>query len=181
MNRKASAAALLLATPLLLGQAPNAPPKAPAPNIRPAAPPATPTPPSALLHLDGSVTNLGCGKPLEFDITVKNVAGVPFAGGADLHVAGPALNHPPYLEGLVRVPVPALAAGATQAMHVTAPPVKVDCAAVQTFVATLTPGANLLTPHPQWDRDALELSTTPPTNCSATQGSRRLPHWDPRM
>jgi hypothetical protein len=59
--------------------------------------------------------------------------------------------------------------------------VKVDCVAPRTFGVTLTSGVNNLQPHPAWDRDALELTTTPPTNCSATGGSARQPHWSPKI
>jgi hypothetical protein len=135
----------------------------------------------ALLHLDGQIRHLGCGSPLEFEIVVSNKGTGPFAGGADLHVAGPPLSHSPG-GGFVRVSVPALAAGASQTFHLKAPPpVKVDCLAPQKFLATLTPGPNLVQPHPQWDREAVELSTTPPTNCSATSSFQHLRNWDPRM
>jgi hypothetical protein len=130
-------------------------------------------PAPALLHLEGQIRHLGCGTPLEFEIVVSNQGTGPFAGGADLHVGGAALSQPPYT-GYVRGTVPPLAAGASRVFHLTAGPhpLKIDCVAAQKFLATLTPGPNLVQPHPQWDRWAVELSTNPPTNCSATSSFR---------
>jgi hypothetical protein len=137
-------------------------------------------PAPALLHLDAQVRHLACGTPLEFEIVVSNRGTGPFSGGADLHVSGPPLNQAP-IGGFIRISVQALAPGASQTFHLKAPPpVKVDCVAPQKFLATLTPGANLIQPHPQWDRDAVEVTTTPPTNCSATSGFRHVRGWDPR-
>jgi hypothetical protein len=198
--RKTALAATLLALPaaLLLGQSGVSPSNPGAVGIaKPNVPSPTPTratgaaafsaaagqvkpPAQPLLHVEGRVTNLGCGKPLEFDIVVKNVAATPFAGGANLRIGGTALNRPPQLEGYVRAEVPAISARGSQTVHLTGSPVKVDCLVPRTFVVVLTPGVNLLQPHPRWDREAVELTTTPPTNCSATGGSSRLPHWDPR-
>ena len=163
------AATLLAAAPALLAQSGT--------GVMPARPPTPPT-----LHLEGHIGHLGCGNPLEFEVVVSNRGAGSYSGGADLHVAGTTLNRPPHA-GYVRVAVPPLAAGASHVFHLNTDPnpLKIDCVAAQKFVATLTPGANVLTPHPQWDRQAVELTTTPPTNCSATSSFRHLRDWDPRM
>ncbi len=160
------AAALIAAAPALLAQSGVKAAKAPAPP---------------LLHLEGQIRHLACGTPLEFELVVSNRGPGPFPGGAEVHVAGPALNQPPHLEGLVRVVLPALAPGASQTFHLKADPVKIDCVKAQTFVATVTAGPIVTQHSPQWDREAVELKTTPPTNCSATSSFRHLPHWDPKL
>ncbi len=168
------AATLLAAAPALLAQAGKGVLSVPGNSARPAAPP--------LLHLEGHINHLQCGAPLEFEIVVTNRGAGTFPGGADLRVSGATLARPPH-EGFVRVTVPPLGTGASQVFHLnTSPnPLKVDCVAAETFLVTLTPGPNAMQPLPQWDREAVELTMTPPTNCSATSSFRHLPHWDPRM
>ena len=184
MKRNVIAAILLFQTPVLFGQAPNL---AGAPNL--AAAPKTPTVPAGsvpgsvaprpVLHIDGHVTNLGCGMHLEFDFVVQNTSSTPFGGSGVLRISGNGLKQPPLNNPIVFVSVGAIGGHASQAIHVKTSVAKVDCVAPQTFEVTMTQGVNIVQPHPQWDRDALELTTTPPTNCSATGGSSRQPHWSP--
>ena len=177
------ATALLFSSSLLYGQVPNV---ASAPNLA-GVPRPTPTRPPAgaaappVLHVGGNITNLGCGHPLEFDIVVSNTSSTSFSGGANLRIAGPGLNHPPQLEGSIHAGVGPIGGSSSQTFHLTASPVRVDCAAPESFVVTLTPGVNNHMPYPQWDRDALELKTSPPTSCTATGGSQRQPNWSPKL
>lgn len=200
MRLPVTAAALLVLPFALLGQSGVSPNNPGAVGIvKPNVPTPTPTratgaaafsaaasqvkpPEPPLLQLDGQIRHLGCGTPLEFEIVVSNRGTGPYSGGADLHVGGAALSHPPHT-GYVRAAVPPLAAGASHVFHLnTGPsPLKIDCVAPQKFLATITAGANLVQPYPRWDRTAVELTTTPPTNCSATSGFRHLRDWDPRM
>ncbi len=60
---------------------------------------------------------------------LNDASGSPFAGGANLRISGNGLNHPPQLEGSMYAAVGPIAGSASQTIHFTATPVKVDCVA----------------------------------------------------
>jgi hypothetical protein len=135
---------------------------------------ARPVPPGAL-HVEGHVTLATCGRPLEFSLTVQNRSDVAFNGSAAIRVTSDALQADP---GELRGAFSHLPAHGEQTFKVTSNPVKTDCVAPRKFLVTLV-GQPGVQPLPAWDHDALELSTTPPTNCQATTSSRRY-QWNPK-
>jgi hypothetical protein len=181
MSTKVAAAVLLSAAPILLGQAPNAAQKAPAPNVRLAPVPPTPAPPAAVLHLDGRIVDLACRAPLRIDIVVSNPSATAFGGAATIVIGSAALRTPPENSTVVAASVGPIPAHGSQTVTFRPSRVTVDCAAPQAFVVTMRRGVNDLTSPPEWDRDALTLTTSPPANCSATPGSSRQPHFNPKM
>lgn len=161
------------------GLAPALPAPAPVPAPGPAPPPIrAPAPARALaasLHLDGVVSSAVCGKRLEFSITVTNSSATPFQGDAWLRISGGTLASDPKFGGPLMSRVVSVPANGQQTFKFVGN--ATDCLSKQTFLAVLL--GNQTGPLAVWDRQAVELTTTPPTDCRATTSQRKYP-WNPK-
>lgn len=168
-----SALTLAGTTPRLAPALP-APAPAPAPAPMPRAP-ALLRAPAASLHLDGAVSSAVCGKRLEFSITVTNSSGTAFQGDAWLRVSGGTLASDPKFGGPLMTRIVSVPANGQQTLKVVGN--ATDCVSKQTYLVVLL--ANQTGPLAVWDKQAVELTTTPPTDCRATTSQRKYP-WNPK-